>query len=66
MLPLVSTQTRCTICQESCDSGNKEPVLTVNGGLDHLSSAAGLRAGVTESNLHGEVDSGPAVGKEAW
>ena len=28
--------------------------------LDHL------LAGVTESNLHGEVDSGPSVGGEAW
>lgn len=25
-----------------------------------------LLAGVTEDNLHGEVDTGPAVGKEAW
>jgi antitoxin MazE len=25
-----------------------------------------LLAGVTEDNLHGEVDSGPAVGGEAW
>ena len=25
-----------------------------------------LLAGVTESNLHGEVDSGPSVGGEAW
>ena len=25
-----------------------------------------LLSAVTESNLHGEVDSGPAVGKEAW
>ena len=27
---------------------------------------ADLLAAVTESNLHGEVDSGPAVGREAW
>lgn len=25
-----------------------------------------LLAGVTEDNLHGEVDSGPAVGGEVW
>ena len=25
-----------------------------------------LLAGVAESNLHGEVDSGPSVGGEAW
>ena len=25
-----------------------------------------LLAGVTEGNLHGEVDSGPAVGREVW
>ena len=25
-----------------------------------------LLAGVTESNLHGEVDTGPPVGGEAW
>lgn len=25
-----------------------------------------LLDGVTEENLHGEVDTGPAVGKEAW
>ena len=25
-----------------------------------------LLAGVTESNLHAEVDTGPAVGGEAW
>jgi len=25
-----------------------------------------LVAGITEENRHGEVDSGPAVGKEAW
>lgn len=25
-----------------------------------------LLARVTERNLHGEVDSGPALGKEAW
>ena len=25
-----------------------------------------LLAGVTESNLHGEVDTGPAIGGEAW
>ena len=27
---------------------------------------AGLLEGIADSNLHGEVDSGPAVGKEAW
>ncbi len=26
----------------------------------------GLLAGVTQDNLHGEVDTGPSVGKEAW
>jgi antitoxin MazE len=25
-----------------------------------------LVAGITEENRHGEVDSGPAVGKEVW
>lgn len=25
-----------------------------------------LMAGVTDENLHGEVDWGPAVGREAW
>ena len=25
-----------------------------------------LLAAVTEANLHGEVDSGPAVGREVW
>lgn len=25
-----------------------------------------LLAGVTDDNLHGEVDTGPAVGKEIW
>ena len=25
-----------------------------------------LLSGVTESNLHGEVDSGPSLGGEAW
>lgn len=25
-----------------------------------------LLAGVTEDNLHGEIDTGPAVGAEAW
>jgi len=25
-----------------------------------------LLAGVTEANIHGEVDTGPAVGKEVW
>ena len=25
-----------------------------------------LLAGVTETNLHGEMDTGPAVGGEAW
>jgi antitoxin MazE len=25
-----------------------------------------LLAGITEQNLHGEVDTGPAVGKEVW
>jgi len=25
-----------------------------------------LLAGVTQENLHGEVDSGPAVGREVW
>ena len=25
-----------------------------------------LLAGVTEENIHGEVDSGPAIGGEAW
>jgi antitoxin MazE len=25
-----------------------------------------LLAGVTEQNLHGEVDTGPATGREAW
>ena len=33
-----------------------EPVLT----LEHL------LAQVTEDNLHGEIETGPAVGKEAW
>ena len=27
---------------------------------------AELLEGITDSNLHGEVDSGPAVGEEAW
>lgn len=25
-----------------------------------------LLSGITKKNLHGEVDSGPAVGREAW
>lgn len=25
-----------------------------------------LLAGVTDENLHGEIDSGPAVGRETW
>ena len=25
-----------------------------------------LLAGITEQNLHGEFDTGPAVGKETW
>ena len=33
-----------------------EPVLT----LEHL------LAQVTEDNLHGEIESGPAVGREVW
>ncbi len=33
-----------------------EPALT----LEHL------LAQVTEDNLHGEIETGPAVGKEAW
>ena len=56
---------------------NLEPdspvTLTVNGSDLTISpvrrpsvSLDGLLAAVTESNLHGEVDSGPAVGKEAW
>lgn len=27
---------------------------------------ASLLAGVTDDNLHGEVETGPAVGSEAW
>jgi len=26
----------------------------------------GLLAGITEENRHGEIDSGPATGKEVW
>ncbi len=26
----------------------------------------GLLAGVTPENMHGEIDSGPAIGKEVW
>ena len=29
-------------------------------------SLESLLAGVTEDNLHGEVDTGPSVGREAW
>ena len=36
------------------------PVGTSGGLLEEL------LAGITEDNLHGEVDSGPAVGKEVW
>ena len=25
-----------------------------------------LLAGITDSNLHGEIDSGPSVGREQW
>jgi antitoxin MazE len=37
-----------------------EPVVAAELSLEQL------LAQVTESNLHGEVDTGPAVGDEAW
>ena len=37
-----------------------EPVVTAEPSLEQL------LAQVTENNLHGEVDTGPAVGDEAW
>ena len=32
----------------------------------HAYHLVDLLAGVTRRNLHGEVDAGPAVGREAW
>ena len=29
-------------------------------------SLEGLLEGVTEENLHGEIDTGPSIGQEAW
>ncbi len=37
-----------------------EPVTEATLNLDHL------LAGVTEQNLHGEVETGPATGTEIW
>ncbi|GAB4445015.1 MAG: AbrB/MazE/SpoVT family DNA-binding domain-containing protein [Anaerolineales bacterium] len=37
-----------------------KPVRTANWTLDEL------LAGITKNNIHGEVDTGSAVGNEAW
>lgn len=34
--------------------------------VEHKYSLAELLAGVTEENLHGEIDWGNAIGKEVW
>jgi antitoxin MazE len=36
------------------------PVTSPSAALDEL------LAGITDDNIHGEVDTGPAVGNEAW
>ena len=40
--------------------------LVVSQWVGQTLSLEDLLAGVTEDNLHSEVSSGPAVGKEAW
>jgi antitoxin MazE len=34
--------------------------------VEHKYSLAELLAGVTQENLHGEIDWGNAIGKEVW
>ena len=40
--------------------------LVITPGVEPELRLADLLAQVTEDNLHGEVDTGPAVGREAW
>jgi antitoxin MazE len=40
--------------------------LIITPGVEPELQLADLLAQVTEDNLHGEVETGPAVGREAW
>ncbi|MBL7200012.1 MAG: AbrB/MazE/SpoVT family DNA-binding domain-containing protein [Anaerolineae bacterium] len=40
--------------------------LVITPGVEPELRLADLLAQVTEDNLHGEVETGPAVGREAW
>jgi antitoxin MazE len=55
------------LCENGAvDLSVTEGRLVVQPHSEELLSLDSLLAGVTDENLHGEWDTGPAVGKEIW
>jgi len=46
--------------------GLNEGAITIRPVVDASPSLAALVAGITADNLHGEVDTGEPIGREAW